>query len=79
MNPQKRQEIVDRLTTRDILSVLRSAKCDDFDFIRAIIQGDGWIPYNQMTDDQLLGENETFEVDKEDEEEFSLILERIKG
>lgn len=38
----------------------------DYEFLYAVISGDGWVPYNQLTDDQL--DVEFNELENEDKE-----------
>ena len=48
-----RQEMIDALVERDIESIIHSLGYDDTSFLDAVLRGDGWIPYNQLTDAQL--------------------------
>ena len=57
MNTRKtlksREEMTDALVERDIESIIHSLGYDDIEFLDAVLRGDGWVPYNQLTDDQL--------------------------
>jgi len=48
-----REEMTDALVERDIESIIHSLAIDDTSFLDAVLRGDGWIPYNQLTDAQL--------------------------
>lgn len=48
-----REEMIDALVERDIQSILWSLQHDDTEFLNAVLRGDGWTPYNQLTDSQL--------------------------
>ena len=48
-----RAEMTDALVERDIESIIHSLAIDDIFFLDAVLRGDGWIPYNQLTDAQL--------------------------
>lgn len=56
-----REEMIDKLVERDVKSI-RDDICyyDDVSFLDAIIRGDGWKPYNQLTDEQIKLEYNTF-------------------
>lgn len=60
-----RQEMTDALVKRDIESIIHSLGYDDIEFLDAVLRGDGWVPYNQLTDEQLKAEWN--EVDWSDE------------
>jgi hypothetical protein len=53
MNTMNRQEMIDALVERDIESIMQSLVIGDTSFLDAVLRGDGWIPYNQLTDEQL--------------------------
>ncbi len=48
-----REEMTDALVERDLESIIHSLAIDDIFFLDAVLRGDGWIPYNQLTDAQL--------------------------
>ena len=48
-----RQEMIDALVERDIESIIHSLGLDDILFLDCVLRGDGWVPYNQLTDEQL--------------------------
>ena len=48
-----RHEMTNALVERDIESIIHSLGLDDISFLDAVLRGDGWIPYNQLTDEQL--------------------------
>ena len=50
-----REEMIAILVQDDIDSIIESyLKYNDLSFLSSILSGDGWIPYNQLTDKQLL-------------------------
>ena len=53
-----REEMVDLLVKWDIDTVRSDLFSDDISFLDAVLRGDGWIPYNQLTDEQVLVEYE---------------------
>lgn len=48
-----RQEMTDALVKRDIESITHSLEHNDIEFLDAVLRGDGWVPFNQLTDEQL--------------------------
>lgn len=48
-----REEMTDALVKRDIESIIDSLEYGDIEFLDAVLRGDGWVPYNQLTDEQL--------------------------
>lgn len=56
----KREDMINELVERDINSIRDSLAIDDESFLDAVLRGDGWIPYNQLTDEQLQQEYEEF-------------------
>lgn len=65
----KRKEMIDRMVQDDIDSIMQSAQNDDFVFLDAVLRGNGhgefvgWMPYNHLTDKQVVDEylNREFE------------------
>jgi hypothetical protein len=53
-----REEMVDLLVKWDTNSIRNDLFYDDTFFLDAVLRGDGWIPYNQLTDKQILVEYE---------------------
>ena len=49
-----REQMIDALVKRDIESILHSLANNDTSFLEDVLTGDGWVPYNQLTDEQLL-------------------------
>ena len=50
---KEREDMINELVERDINSIRDSLAIDDESFLDAVLRGDGWIPYNQLTDEQL--------------------------
>ena len=61
----KREDMINVLVALDIISIRDSLAIDDEWFLDAVLRGDGWIPYNQLTDEQLHKEYETRISDEE--------------
>ena len=57
MNTRKtlksREEMTEALVDYYIESILRDLAIEDYSFIDAALRGDGWVPFNQLTDEQL--------------------------
>ena len=51
-----KSQIIDRLTAQDVRTVFRTTDDGDYQFINDIIQGNGFVQYGRMTDDDLMGE-----------------------
>ena len=51
-----REEMVDRLVDDDIAYILRVGAEGEADFLQAVLLGEGWKPYNQLTDDEIKNE-----------------------
>jgi hypothetical protein len=48
-----REEKTNALIENDIKSIEESSVHGDNEFLWAVLSGDGWVPYNQLTDEQL--------------------------
>lgn len=48
-----RDHKVHLLMARDILDLKSNFAVNDYDYIRAIMEGDGWKQWNDMTDEQV--------------------------
>jgi len=49
-----REEMIDALVKQDIQSIIWSfLSHDDTEFLNSVLRGDGWTPYNQLTDSQV--------------------------
>ena len=51
-----RDEMVDALVEWDIMTIREAMYDNDAEFLDAVLRGEGWIPYNQLTDQQVLEE-----------------------
>ena len=56
-----RQEMTDALVEWYIEAILRDLAIEDYFFIDAALRGDGWVPFDQLTDEQLKEEWEAME------------------
>ena len=48
-----RQEKVDAMVDDDIHMIKEAALQQDYEFLAAVLTGEGWVPYNQLTDEQV--------------------------
>jgi len=53
MTVMSREEKMNVLIRNDIESIEQSMTFNDTEFLWAVLSGDGWVPYNQLTDEQL--------------------------
>lgn len=60
-----REQMVNALVKRDIDWIVDGVLSNDHTFLSDVLTGDGWIPYNQLTDEQVL---ETYTEMMEEEE-----------
>ena len=63
-----REQMVNALVKRDIDWIIDGVLRNDHSFLWDVLTGDGWVPYNQLTDEQVL---ETYIEMIEDDEEVS--------
>lgn len=66
MTQDERERITDRLVKDDIGSIRKSLANGDITFLDSVLRGDGWVPYSQLTDKQLLKEWKSREEDVAD-------------
>ncbi len=48
-----RDEKIEKMVDWDIADISNSLLNDDTSFLYAVLSGEGWIPYNQLTDEQV--------------------------
>ena len=48
-----REQKVEKMVDWDIADIYDSLLKDDASFLSAVLSGEGWIPYNQLTDEQV--------------------------
>lgn len=48
-----RQEKVDAMVDDDIDMIREAMIEQDYEFLAAVLTGEGWVPYNQLTDEQV--------------------------
>jgi hypothetical protein len=59
MNAKTRDEAVEALIQFDIDTVKRDLTYDNYsEFLRSVLSGEGWVPYNQLTDEEVMEEYE---------------------
>lgn len=64
-----RDHKVHLLMARDILDLKSNFDVNDYDYIRAIMEGDGWKQWNDMTDEQVDSEfSEALDCDQIDQQ-----------
>ncbi len=51
-----REEMIDALVDEDISDIFRSNYYGDYSFLDSVLRGDGWKPYNQLTDEEIQSE-----------------------
>ena len=51
-----REQMIDTLVDEDISDILRSDYYGDYSFLDSVLRGDGWKPYNQLTDEEIKAE-----------------------
>lgn len=56
MKQPTREEMVERLVEWDVYVIKDCALSNDTEFLRAVLTGEGWVPYNQLSDDEVKGE-----------------------
>tara|TARA_R100000329_G_scaffold130055_1_gene109118 strand:- start:595 stop:894 length:300 start_codon:yes stop_codon:yes gene_type:complete len=62
-----KEYMINALVDDDIASIRRSLAMGDESFLDAVLRGDGWIPYNQLTDEQLQKEYEERDLDGDEQ------------
>lgn len=62
-----RDEMINALVVSDIESIRDSLAIDDESFLDAVLKGDGWIPYNQLSDKELQREYQERILDGDEE------------
>ncbi len=62
-----REDMTNALVDDDIASIRRSLAMDDESFLDAVLRGDGWIPYNQLSDKELRREYEARDLDGDEQ------------
>lgn len=48
-----REQMIDALVERDIDTLSYFMAQGDHSFLDDVLRGDGWVPYNQLTDEQV--------------------------
>lgn len=48
-----REQMIDALVERDIDTLVYFIEDGDYSFLDSVLRGDGWVPYNQLTDEQV--------------------------
>lgn len=64
--PLNREQMIDRMIRDDIGSIRRSLEESDVEFLDSVLRGEGWIPYNKLSDAQIESEYEGREDDIEE-------------
>ena len=49
-----REQMVNALVKRDIEWIVDGVLSNDLSLLWDVLTGDGWVPYNQLTDEQVL-------------------------
>jgi hypothetical protein len=48
-----REQKIERMIQSDIADIKQAIQADDMVFLTAVLSGNGWMPYNQLTDAQV--------------------------
>lgn len=51
-----RQQMIDRMVRDDIGSIRKSLEQGDVSFLDRVLRGEGWTPYNQLSDEEVARE-----------------------
>jgi hypothetical protein len=60
-----RDEMIERMIASDIADIRQAMFMDDHAFLYAVLSGEGWIPYNQLSDDAIEQNYWSYEFDEE--------------
>ena len=67
---RSREEMTNALIERDIAWIEEGFIIGDRELLWSVLSGDGWVPYNQLTDEQVIETyNEAFEEEYLESEE----------
>ena len=69
MKEPTREEMIDRMVCDDIGSIRQSLEKGDITFLDSVLRGEGWVPYNKLSDAQIVEEYRGREGDIHDWEE----------
>ena len=48
-----REQMIKRMIDCDIADIKQAMFNNDYAFLNAVLSGEGWIPYNQLSDDAI--------------------------
>lgn len=54
--PIDRERIIEMLVSRDIATIVSDAARDDYSYLDAVLRGEGFTPYKDLSDDSLVTE-----------------------
>lgn len=60
-----REGMVERMIDNDIVDIRNALFGNEYGFLYAVLSGEGWIPYNQLTDEQVQDEYDAREFEDE--------------
>jgi hypothetical protein len=60
-----REEMIERMIDCDIADIKQSMHNKDYAFLHAVLSGEGWMPYNQLSDDAIEQNYWSYEFDTE--------------
>jgi len=64
MDDDIRSAMIERLVINDVYDIRQGLANDDVEFITNVLTGNGWKPYSQLTDDEIIREySDRFEGD----------------
>jgi hypothetical protein len=60
-----REQMIERMIDCDIADIRQAMFEDDHNFLYAVLSGEGWIPYNQLSDNAIEQTYLAYEFDEE--------------
>jgi len=77
-NGLTREKMIDKMVEDDINMIRDAMYSDNVNFLDSTLRGEGWIPYNQLSDEGVVSEYAERDYPEEDEDEELLIEGNIK-
>jgi len=53
---EEREKMTERMVQRDIDSIRDSMEKEDMSFLDSVLKGEGWVPYDQLSDEEIIKE-----------------------
>ena len=64
MEKRQKEMMIDRLVQNDVTDITQALNNGDCEFLHRVLTGEGWKPYNQLTDEEVISEYKDREFDK---------------